>query len=169
MSESAILTITTDFGDSAYPAAMKGVILSINPDATLIDIDHHVPPQNIRLGALVLTDTCQHFPEDSIHVAVVDPGVGTDPLPGGNALYVNSGFVGKIVELNPLESDRLLAMLYDHIAYSVGIQCRVKWEPDTVVFWDNRCVQHYAVNDYQGMRRRMHRITIAGDEVPVSG
>ena len=72
------------------------------------------------------------------------PVVRTHPLTGRNALYVNSGFVGRINELSSLESKRLLEMLYDHIAYSVDIQCRVKWEPNTVVFWDNRVVQHHA-------------------------
>lgn len=57
---------------------MKGVILSINPWATLIDITHAVPPQDIRYGAVVLEDMADFFPPDTIHVAVVDPGVGTD-------------------------------------------------------------------------------------------
>jgi alpha-ketoglutarate-dependent taurine dioxygenase len=50
---------------------------------------------------------------------------------GRNTLYVNSGFVAKIGELNPRESDSPLAMLYDHIAYSVNTQCRVQWAPNT--------------------------------------
>jgi S-adenosylmethionine hydrolase len=56
---------------------MKGVILSINPAATLVDISHGIPPQNVCQGALVLADACRWFPPDTIHVAVVDPGVGT--------------------------------------------------------------------------------------------
>ena len=73
-----IITLTTDFGTgSPYVAAMKGVILSINPAATIVDITHAVPAQDIRRGALVLEDTTPWFPDDTIHVAVVDPGVGT--------------------------------------------------------------------------------------------
>ncbi len=73
-----IITLTTDFGTgSPYVAAMKGVILSINPAATLVDISHAVPAQDIARGALVLEDTTPWFPDDTIHVAVVDPGVGT--------------------------------------------------------------------------------------------
>ncbi len=73
-----IITLTTDFGTgSPYVAAMKGVILSINPAATIIDISHAVPAQDITRGALVLEDTTPWFPDDTIHVAVVDPGVGT--------------------------------------------------------------------------------------------
>jgi S-adenosylmethionine hydrolase len=75
----SIITLTTDFGaDSPYAAAMKGVILSINPDATLVDITHAIPAQDVRRGALVLEDVTPWFPEGTIHVAVVDPGVGTE-------------------------------------------------------------------------------------------
>jgi len=73
-----IITLTTDFGTgSPYVGAMKGVILSINPAATIIDISHAVPAQDITRGALVLEDTTPWFPDGTIHVAVVDPGVGT--------------------------------------------------------------------------------------------
>jgi S-adenosylmethionine hydrolase len=73
-----IITLTTDFGDgSPYVAAMKGVILSINPAATIVDITHAIRPQDIRAGALTLADATRWFPPRTIHVAVVDPGVGT--------------------------------------------------------------------------------------------
>ena len=74
-----IITLTTDFGvASSYVAQMKGVILSRNPDVCLVDISHSIAPQDIRGGALVLADSCPRFPARTIHVAVVDPGVGTD-------------------------------------------------------------------------------------------
>jgi S-adenosyl-L-methionine hydrolase (adenosine-forming) len=74
-----IITLTTDSGrDSAYAAAMKGVILSINPAAVIVDISHGIGPQNIIEGAFVLGEASRWFPPGSIHVAVVDPGVGTD-------------------------------------------------------------------------------------------
>ena len=57
---------------------MKGVILSIHPAAVVVDVTHAVRPQDIRYGALVLEDVSDRFPPDTIHVAVVDPGVGTD-------------------------------------------------------------------------------------------
>ncbi len=75
----SIITLTTDFGaGSPYVAAMKGVILSINPEVTLVDLTHDVPAQDIRHAAMVLDSVCPRFPADTIHVAVVDPGVGTD-------------------------------------------------------------------------------------------
>jgi S-adenosylmethionine hydrolase len=75
---SRIITLTTDFGASSpYVAAMKGVILSIDSTATIVDVTHAIPAQDVRQGALVLFDTARWFPRETIHVAVVDPGVGT--------------------------------------------------------------------------------------------
>src|SRR5688572_3800022 len=74
----SIITLTTDFGvSSPYVAQMKGVILSICRDVDLIDISHAIGPQNIREAAVVLADNTPRFPSGTIHVAVVDPGVGT--------------------------------------------------------------------------------------------
>jgi S-adenosylmethionine hydrolase len=75
----SIITLLTDFGTQDYfVAAMKGVILSRNPHAQIIDITHEVPPQNIRAGAFNLLAAYRDFPAGTIHVAVVDPGVGSD-------------------------------------------------------------------------------------------
>ncbi len=104
----AIITLTTDFGtDSPYVAAMKGVILSIDPAATLIDVTHGVPPQDVRRGAVVLDDLTPHFPPGSIHVAVIDPGVGTDrPIVCaeiGRRRYVcpDNGLLSRLVRRQP--------------------------------------------------------------------
>ena len=79
MSPSGIITLTTDFSTgSPYVAAVKGVILSINPRAVLVDITHAIGPQDVRQGAWTLAETCEHFPQGTVHLAVVDPGVGTD-------------------------------------------------------------------------------------------
>jgi hypothetical protein len=76
---SAIVTLTTDFGlTDAYVAAMKGVILGINPEAKLIDICHTIKPQNIPQAAFVLSTAYQFFPQKTVHLVVVDPGVGTE-------------------------------------------------------------------------------------------
>jgi hypothetical protein len=74
-----IITLITDFGSgSPYVAAMKGVILSLNPAVTLVDITHDVPAQDIRYAAIVLDDVSDRFPGGTVHVAVIDPSVGTD-------------------------------------------------------------------------------------------
>jgi len=74
-----IITLTTDFGaDSPYAAAMKGVILSMNSRARLVDLSHQIPPQNVRLAAFFLRATVPYFPSQTVHVVVIDPGVGTE-------------------------------------------------------------------------------------------
>lgn len=77
-----IITLTTDFGlQDSYVAEMKGVILSICPGASLVDITHVVPPGDIHYGAFVLSAATRAFPPGTVHVAVVDPGVGTERRP----------------------------------------------------------------------------------------
>ena len=71
-----VVTLLTDFGDF-YPGVMKGVILSICPDAVIVDISHSVEPQNVYHGAFLLYHSYRFFPR-SVHVAVVDPGVGSE-------------------------------------------------------------------------------------------
>ncbi len=74
----SIITLTTDFGRAdTYVAQMKGVILSINPAATIVDVTHEIPPQDIGRGSVALGEMWQTFPAGTIHVAVIDPGVGT--------------------------------------------------------------------------------------------
>ena len=73
----AIVTFTTDFGfRDGYAGAMKGVVLSIAPDAKLVDITHGVPAQDVAAGAVALAQAAPLFASGTIHVAVVDPGVG---------------------------------------------------------------------------------------------
>ena len=73
-----IITLTTDFGlDDPYVAAMKGTILSINPRVRIVDICHTIEPQNVLQAAFILSTTYKYFPAGTIHVAVVDPGVGS--------------------------------------------------------------------------------------------
>jgi S-adenosyl-L-methionine hydrolase (adenosine-forming) len=74
----AIVTLLTDFGlQDHFVAAVKGVILSVNPEVMLVDISHLVPPYDIFTGAFILGQSCYCFPPGSVHLAVVDPGVGT--------------------------------------------------------------------------------------------
>ena len=79
---SPIVVFTTDFGLSdAYAGVMKGVALGINPNLRLIDLTHQILPQNVAQGSFLLGINHLFFPDDAIHVAVVDPGVGTDRRP----------------------------------------------------------------------------------------
>ena len=79
---SPIITLTTDFGTSdVYVGVMKGVILNINPNAQIVDITHAIPPQNIHEAAFAIQAAYRYFPKGTIHVIIVDPGVGSDRLP----------------------------------------------------------------------------------------
>jgi hypothetical protein len=79
---SGVVTLLTDFGlDDAYVGTLKGVLLEINPRARLVDLTHTVPPQDLRRGALLLQAAWRFFPRGTVHLAVVDPGVGTARRP----------------------------------------------------------------------------------------
>lgn len=74
-----LITLTTDFGqEDGYVGMMKGVIYSINPAALLVDLTHAIEPQNVLQGSFLLYNSYRHFPPSTIHLAVVDPGVGTE-------------------------------------------------------------------------------------------
>ena len=80
--ELPVITLLTDFGTADYfVGAMKGAILSVNPRAKIVDITHEIPPQDVEAGAFTLLAAYDAFPAGTIHVAVVDPGVGSDRWP----------------------------------------------------------------------------------------
>ena len=88
--------------------------------------------------------------------------VRTHPVSGRQTLFVNRIFTAKIVQLTKHESDAVLRTLWEHIEQP-EFQCRFQWQPGSVAFWDNRCVQHLALWDYYPHRRRALRVTIKGD------
>ncbi|MBV8900439.1 MAG: SAM-dependent chlorinase/fluorinase [Verrucomicrobia bacterium] len=104
----AIITIVTDFGTEDYFAGtIKGVMLSRNPRAVLVDITHTIPPHDILAGAFTLGAFYPYFPPGSIHLAVVDPGVGSDRRPlvveAGGHLFVgpDNGLFSIIFDRDP--------------------------------------------------------------------
>ena len=101
----AIITLTSDFGLSdPYVAAMKGVILGINGEARLIDICHAVRPQNIQQAAFIIGTAYPYFPQKTIHLVVVDPGVGTERralilmVPGGLFVAPDNGVLSHVLQ-----------------------------------------------------------------------
>ena len=92
---------------------------------------------------------------------VLHPVVRVHPETGRKGLFVSGNWVDRIVGLSDEESDSLLHFLYEHVK-SPELQCRFRWERDSIAFWDNRITQHYAVADYRE-RRIMHRVMLAGD------
>jgi taurine dioxygenase len=90
------------------------------------------------------------------------PVVRTHPETGRKALYVNVAHTVRFRGMSEEESAPLLHYLHQH-QVKPEFTCRFSWQPGSLAFWDNRCVQHNPVNDYHGFRRVMHRITLAGD------
>lgn len=91
------------------------------------------------------------------------PMVVRHPETGRKILYVNRGFTSHIKDLARFESVALLEMLYQLVERHPAITCRVRWTPNTMVMWDNRCTQHHALWDYYPMERMGHRVSIVGE------
>jgi S-adenosyl-L-methionine hydrolase (adenosine-forming) len=114
-----IITLTTDFGVNDHlVGAMKGVILNINPAARIVDINHNVVPYDILDGALALGNAYKYFPPRTIHVIVVDPGVGTERRPllvsGEKQFFVapDNGILSVIFEREPCTVRQITAEHY---------------------------------------------------------
>lgn len=94
--------------------------------------------------------------DDALHPVIVE-----HPLSGRPCIYVNGDFTTHIDGLTKIESEAVLAMLYRH-CQNPDFQCRVRWQPGDLTIWDNQATWHKAINDYQGFRRHMHRVTVQG-------
>ena len=101
-------------------------------------------------------DTGKEFP------STVHPIIRTHPESGRKALYVNSAFTTRILDMEKAESDALLQFLFRHCERA-EFQVRWRWSQNDLIFWDNRAVQHFAMWDYLPEERRGHRVTVQGD------
>ena len=120
--------------------------------------DHIYAPD----GVYAKTDQGSELRGKDLKTGATHPVVISHPRTGRKLLYVNPGFTINFVGMTREESLPLLLELYDH-AMKPAHQCRVEWEQGTVAIWDNRTTWHYAMNDYQGYAREMHRITLSGE------
>ena len=107
------------------------------------------------------TSMAPNLQERADPIVAEHPLVRTHPETGRKSLYIGV-HVQRLAGMTEAESAPLLGFLREH-ATKPEFTCRFRWEPGSLALWDNRCTQHYAVPDYQGQRRRMHRVTIEGD------
>ena len=118
------------------------------------------PMQSLCEGLSALHDAHPHNrPQDM----AVHPVVRVHPETGAKALYVNEHFTRRIVEMNATESRLILDYLTEWVK-NPRFTVRYKWTPGTIAFWDNRCTQHFVLNDFEG-ERIIQRVTVMGDEV----
>ena len=121
------IVMTTDFGLSdAFVGVMKGVILRINPHATIIDLTHDIQPQDLQQGAFVLGVNYSYFPTGSIHVSVVDPGVGTDrravvlEIPEATFVAPDNGLLSEVIKPH-LPGEQLQERLADGVPGRISL------------------------------------------------
>ncbi|MAL66921.1 MAG: taurine dioxygenase [Acidimicrobiaceae bacterium] len=177
--------------DHSYdPAPARGSILyaheipPIGGDTCFIGMgaayDALSPPLQDMLGSLTATHSGAHVfgrqsphrertadrigNPDAVRDNVSHPVVIAHPDTGRPTLYVNPGFTTKIDGLTIQESRALLGFLFEH-CQRPEFQIRFEWAPGSLAMWDNRSTWHFAVNDYHGHRRYLHRITVAGSEL----
>ena len=170
-----IITLTTDFGTSDHlVGSMKGVILNINPAARIVDINHSVVPYDILDGAISIANAYKYFPSRTIHVVIVDPGVGTDRRPilvsGEKQFFVapDNGVLSVIYEREPCTVRHITAEHYFLNPISPTFHGRDIFAPTAA--WLSKAFQTEAfgevVTDF--VRFTMPKATSTGEAVKVA-
>jgi alpha-ketoglutarate-dependent taurine dioxygenase len=116
------------------------------------------------VGKLAATKGMEHLPDDIVRKVkgTMHPLVRTHPVSGEKSLFCDGSYAVGIEGLTEPESEAILKMLVAHMTQP-AFTCRLRWEPKTLVLWDNRICIHQAFNDYDGYRRELYRTTIAGE------
>ncbi len=159
------VVLPTTGGDTCF-ADMRAAFDALSPAMRSLLDGMQAEHDFTKIGYTTFDDR----PDRAAHLAALreqypvrrHPVVRTHPTSGRKLLYLNRNYTTRLVGLGERENEVLLPFLFDHVR-DPFFQCRVRWQPGTVVLWDNRATQHYAVPDYRG-RRVMHRVVIEGDE-----
>ena len=148
---------------AAYEALSEGLKALLDPLGAVHSSRALTDTASIKkLNATRSTKLREDIDEVADAIVNIHPVVRTHPETGRKAIYVNKAFTIAFEGMTEAESAPLLNYLYGHCA-RLEFTCRFRWEVGSIAFWDNRCVQHYAVNDYPGERRYMERVTVEGD------
>jgi taurine dioxygenase len=147
---------------AAYDSLSDGYKAMLEGLRAVHTADHIYGPE----GYLSNSDQGPDLKGRELKTLAVHPAIIRHPVTGRKLLYVNSAFTTHFEGWSRDESLTVLQFLYA-VGMRADFQCRLQWRPGTVAIWDNRSTWHYALNDYHGHRRLMHRITIDG--VPIHG
>ena len=143
---------------SAYAALPDDIKEKIEGLQAFHSADHIYSPE----GLYAKTDQGAALRGQDLKTGATHPVVVSHPVTGQKLLYVNPGFTINFAGMTRSESEPLLYQLFSY-AMAPDHQCRVEWAPGTIAIWDNRTTWHYAMNDYHGYAREMHRITLSGE------
>lgn len=149
-------TLFSNLG-AAYDSLSHGLKATLATLRAVHSADHIYGPD----GVYSKTDQAADLKGQDVRANAVHPAVINHPVSGRKILYVNPAFTLHFEGWTREESQPLLQYLYS-VAMREEFQCRLQWQPGSVAVWDNRSTWHLAMNDYQGHRRLMHRITISG-------
>jgi alpha-ketoglutarate-dependent taurine dioxygenase len=148
-----------------YRQMIAGLMVRFSMRDVLRAAQEAVELRDSPIGRLAATRDAERLSEDLKRKVIgnVHPLVRTHPVTGEKALYVDGAYAIDIEGMLPEESAPILSFLAAHITQH-AFTCRLRWEPGTLVIWDNRLCVHQAFNDYQGHRRELYRTTVAGEK-----
>lgn len=148
-----------------YQEMIRGLRVRFSLRDVLQAVHEAVVPGESPIGRLASTRDSEHLSEDLRRKILgnAHPLVRTHPVTGEKALYVDPSYAIGIEGMSAEESAPILRFLSEHLTQP-AFSCRLRWEPDMLVIWDNRLCVHQAYNDYQGHRRELYRTTVAGEK-----
>jgi taurine dioxygenase len=149
----------------AYREMIRGLRIRFSLRDVLQAVHDAVEPSESPIGRLASTRDSERLSDD-LHRKIrgnAHPLVRTHPVTGEKALYIDAAYAIGIEGMSAEESAPLIRFLSDHHTQP-AFSCRLRWEPDMLVIWENRICVHQAYNDYQGHRRELYRTTVAGEK-----
>ncbi len=153
-----------DMLSDTYKAMISGLKVHFSMRDVLKSVQENSETRDSPMGKLAATKGAAQLSDDLLRKIKgnVHPLVRTHPASGEKALYIDASYAVGIDGMTDEESRPILDFLAEHLVQH-AFTCRLRWEPDMLVAWDNRLCVHQAFNDYQGFRREMYRTTVVGE------
>jgi taurine dioxygenase len=154
-------TVPASGGDTLFSsmyAAHDALSAPMQAWLAKLEAEHDGAPYYRSVNAIIGRDEGGRSYPKAVH-----PVVRTHPVSGRKSIFVNEMFTTRIVGLSREESDAVLSFLFRHVQRT-EFQCRFRWAPHSIAFWDNRCTQHMAIWDYFPATRSGYRVTVKGEK-----